>query len=902
MIDREAMSDPGDELPPSVMATVAADGVPAPDPRLRLERGATIGRYVVLERLGEGGMGIVYAAYDPELDRRVALKLIRAASDPARAETARVRLLREAQSLAKLAHPNVIAVHDAGTYEGQVFVAMEFVDGPDLAQWLREGSPAWTEIVSTFVAAGRGLAAAHDAGIVHRDFKPENVLVGKDGRVRVLDFGLAHPQEGATASTGGLEVSALRSATFDGADADDDDELALRSTGPASQLSTKLTQVGAIVGTPAYMSPEQHLGRRTDARTDQFSFCVALYEALYHVRPFTGSTPHELMFSVLKGNVTDPPRTSSVPAWVRRALLPGLAIDPDARYPSMDALLAAMSVEGRARYRRFGLAGLAVVTAAAGVWLAWPQAELDETCQGAARKLAGIWDDEVRTRIRDAFMATERPYAADAFDATANYLDTYTQQWVATHTEACEATAIRKEQSQEMLDRQMLCLERRLRETEELTRLLSDADDRVVQRAVAAAGQLTPVAPCADRQALARGEAPLTGNKAKRVAEIESMLAGAHHRLRLGRYDPARKMARAALTAAEEIEMPAQQAAALVMRGRTEEHLGRFEDAERTLYDAILRAEDAGADIERAKAWTTLVWVVGYRLERYDEIDRLQAHADHVLTRAGGDLSVRAELHNNLGTAAFVRGDLSRAIAQWDEALRLRRELNPRHPELANALTNLASAHARDGSFDTAESYLQQAQELAEALFGPNHPRTANLLHSRALLAYRRDNFPAAVTLLRRAVAIREASLEPLHMDKARAIHDLGEALLEVGDPTAALGQFQLAADLKRQSLDGDDNPSIANSLAGVGRAHLALGQTGSAVEALESAESMYARLQQQGANRAEAQLALAESLADDEPARARPHALAAAQFYRRDPAYAQTLARAEALLEKLGG
>ena len=900
------MSTPGDELPQSAMATVAADGAPPTDTaaaRPRLERGATIGRYVVLERLGEGGMGIVYAAYDPELDRRVALKLIRAAPDPARAETARVRLLREAQSLAKLAHPNVIAVHDAGTYEGQVFVAMEFVDGRDLAQWLRDGSHAWPEIVATFVAAGRGLAAAHAAGIVHRDFKPENVLVGQDGRVRVLDFGLAHSQERATVSvdgSDGIDTSQLRSAAFDTGEVDD--ELALRSTGPASQLSTKLTQVGAIVGTPAYMSPEQHLGRQTDARTDQFSFCVALYEALYRVRPFAGSTPHELMFSVLKGRVCDPPRASSVPAWIRRALLTGLAVDPDARHPGMDALLAALSVDNRARYRRLGLAGLTATVAAGALWVAWPQAEPDETCQGAARKLSGIWDDDVRTRIRDAFMATDRPYAADAFDATAKYLDTYTQQWVATHTEACESTAIRKEQSQEMLDRQMLCLDRRLRETEELTRLLSDADDKVVQRAVAAAGQLTPITPCADRQALARGEAPLTGDKAKRVAEIESMIAGAHHRLRFARYEPAQKMARAALTAAEEVEMPGLQAAALVMRGRTEEHLGQLEDAERTLYEAMWRAEDAGADLERAQAWTTLVWVVGYRQERYDEIDRLVGHAEHALTRAGDDLATRAELHNKVGAAAWAQGDWSRAITQWDETLRLRRELNPRHPELANALTNLAFAYARDGDFGAAESSLQQAQELAEALYGPNHPRTANLLHSRALLAFQRKTFPTAVTLLRRAVAIREASLEPLHIDKARAIHDLGEALLAAEDPRAALGQFQLAADLKRQSLGDTDNASIANSLAGIGRAHLALGENTAAVQALEAADAMYERLEQTGANRAEARLALAESLADDEPARARPHALAAAEFYDGDPAYAEPLARARALLAALGG
>jgi tetratricopeptide (TPR) repeat protein/tRNA A-37 threonylcarbamoyl transferase component Bud32 len=884
------------------MATIASEGA-APSPVRNLTRGDAIGRYVVLERLGAGGMGIVYAAYDPELDRRVAIKLIRAAADPARAETARVRLLREAQSLAKLSHPNVIAVHDAGTYEGQVFVAMEYVAGRDLAQWLRDERRGWPEIVGVFVAAGRGLAAAHGAGIVHRDFKPENVLVGDDGRVRVLDFGLAHGAVDERASLG-LDISArLSRSTFDGGTQEEDErELALRSTGPASQVSTKLTQAGALVGTPAYMAPEQHLGRPTDARTDQFSFCVALFEALYRVRPFPGSTPHELMFSVLKGNVVDPPRTSNVPAWVRRVLATGLAIDPDARWPDVDALLGALSVDGRAQRRRWGVVGVGVIAVAGALWAMLPRGEESGpgACSGAERKLAGIWDESVRGRIHDAFLATDRPYAADAFTTTARYLDAYTGAWVDAHTEACEATAIRKEQSQEMLDRQMLCLDRRLREVEELTTLFRDADDRLVQRAVAAAGQLTPLEPCSDREALALDVAPMTGERAAQAAEIDAMLAGASQRLHVGRYDPGLKMARAALGAARELDYPPGEASALVLRGRAEEHLGRFADAERTLHDALWRADEAAADIERARAWTILAWVVGYRQERYEEIDRLAAHARHALTRAGGDASVEAELHNNIGTAAFARGEWARAITQWDEALRLRRQVNPEHPELAATLTNLAFAHARDGNFEQAEASLQQAQELAEALYGANHPRTANLLHSRALLAYEQARYDDAIGLLRRTLLVRELILAPKHIDTARAVHDLGEALLRIDDARAALAQFQRAVELKQASLQAD-HATVANSLAGVGRAQAALGDTNAAAGALTEAEQMYARLQVHDANRAEAQLAHAQVLADTDPAQARRWAEAAIAWYEQSKTHPEPLARARQLLASLG-
>ncbi len=228
-----------------------------------LERGAAVGRYVILDRIGAGGMGVVYAAYDPELDRRVALKLLRTDRFAA---PGHLRLLREAKALARLTHPNVVAVHDAGTFGDQVFVAMELVEGETLRQWLEAGARSWREVLDRLLAAGRGLAAAHAAGLVHRDFKPENVLLGRDGRVRVVDFGLA---------------KAL---------ADAAEEPAAPDSG--GELASPLTEWGAVLGTPAYMAPEQIRGIAADARSDQFSFCVALYEALYGERPF-GKGPRE---------------------------------------------------------------------------------------------------------------------------------------------------------------------------------------------------------------------------------------------------------------------------------------------------------------------------------------------------------------------------------------------------------------------------------------------------------------------------------------------------------------------------------------------------------------------------------------------------------------------------------
>ena len=235
--------------------------------------------------------------------------------------------------MARLAHPNVIAVHDVGMFDGQVFLAMEFLGGGTLKSWLGAGPRPWREVLDVFVAAGRGLAAAHAAGLVHRDFKPENVLLDRDGRPRVVDFGLARE------ATAGVEDEA-GAATF---------AAAAKSSG--NHLET-LTRTGAIMGTPAYMAPEQIVGEATDERTDQFSFCVALYEALYGQRPFQGVSLLQLLHNVTEGDIEPVPENREVPAWIRRAVLRGLKADPAQRWPSMAPLIAALEDDPAARHRR----------------------------------------------------------------------------------------------------------------------------------------------------------------------------------------------------------------------------------------------------------------------------------------------------------------------------------------------------------------------------------------------------------------------------------------------------------------------------------------------------------------------------------------------------------------------
>ena len=346
-----------------------------------------IGRYRITRKIGEGGMGVVYAAFDPELQRDVAVKLIRADRFRGDIHGASARLRREAQITAQLAHPNVVTIYDVGESDGGVYIAMELVDGPSLSRWVKQDARTWREVVSMFFGAGRGLAAAHDAGLIHRDFKPSNVLVG-DRRARVVDFGLANdapvrsrplaptadllstaPSESgrgrlsdvlitSTAPTGTSGASASTTTTHEDIAGlvETGHDVETTSTGGAGgdlmtvtvdgdepvTVEGSITNTGHFVGTPAYMAPEQFLGREADARTDQFAFCVSLYEGLYGQRPFEGATASEIARNVVSGSILSAPGRARVPGWLRNILLRGLAVDPADRHESVKALLASV--------------------------------------------------------------------------------------------------------------------------------------------------------------------------------------------------------------------------------------------------------------------------------------------------------------------------------------------------------------------------------------------------------------------------------------------------------------------------------------------------------------------------------------------------------------------------------
>ncbi len=441
----------------------------------------TLGRYELVRALGAGGMGTVYAAKDPELDREVAVKRLHFGRDDADGK----RLLREAKSLARLSHPNVVQVHDVGTEGEQLFLAMELVPGSDLRQWLATGAHSWPEIVGKFVAAGMGLAAAHDVGLVHRDFKPENVLVRDDGVAKVADFGLVHV-------TGQTHRANRHQPTSD--ELDD----AVRS----------LTHAGTFLGTPSYMSPEQQLALPTDARSDQFSFCVSLYEGLYGRRPFEADTLRELIETTRRNEVTFPSRPA-IPEHVRRAIRRGLEVDPAQRHPDMNALLEQLQRPASPAWRRWLavalLVALALVTASS--YVAWRILGLPDDSElgvvgvamlpcARATNTDDVYDATHRERIARKLTKVAPDVGADAARVADAALVEHLRAWRDVYTSTCEATA--GDNARRVARR--LCLRDRLQQVRDVVSALERPDARLASHAADVVQALDPIADCDDRR------------------------------------------------------------------------------------------------------------------------------------------------------------------------------------------------------------------------------------------------------------------------------------------------------------------------------------------------------------------------------------------------------------------
>ncbi len=848
---RSAMQEPDARLATEDTLVGEGDRPVVGDPQL-VRAGTSIGRYLVLERLGAGGMGVVWSAYDPELDRKVAIKLLHADVGSSSGHT---RLLREAQALARLAHPNVVTVHDVGTHGEAVFVAMELVTGTTLSAWVRAAPRRWSEILEVLLAAGSGVAAAHDAGLVHRDIKPDNIMIGSDDRVRVMDFGLA--RDGGAPIAAGDELSISQSLT-----------------------RVDITMAGAIVGTPAYMPPEQWAGELPHARGDQFSFCVTCWEALYGELPFRGSTLAELGARIASGQAEPPPAGTAVPRWVARTLGKGLATRADDRFLSLRDLLGALQA-GRRRARRrtigFGLLAAAVVASAVVGERMITRHRAELACAATAEEIHALWPgdhDEVRAEIRARFSATALDYADDAFTRAAAGADVYAHELRDAIDQQCRVDA-----AQPSTGAASGCLDERRSALATLLEDFRDADSVTVQRATAATLGLPRISDCLDETFVARRGAPDDPELARAVAEVRVRLEVARTHERAGRYSAALREVEAASERAKAIAWAPLVAEVHSVLGNVALALGDYERSERELLDAFAEATAAGDDdlaVAAASAMVNLVGGIDGRhaegmvwahvtealLERLGDVEGLRganylaelgnlehsrgdpAAAErshrralelHAALLGEHDLAV-AKGHARLGADALAVGDTTRAIDEYERAVALFEAiLGSDHPDLADYLNGLGGTRRLMGDDREAERLFARAARLLERSVGAESVPFAQSLSNVALVRLERGDPAGALPELERALGILERALGRDHLD-------LSTVLMNLGLSYAQLGRLEQAEEVVaralaiRESVLGVDHPAVARSLVLAGELRLSQRRATEAVPLLERA------------------------------------------------------------------
>ena len=675
-----------------------------------------IERFTLLERVGIGGMSEVFAAYDERLDRKIAIKLLRPGH--LAATRASERLLREAQTLARLSHPNVVQVYDAGRFQDQVYVAMEFVRGQTLDRWVAEMDATRARdrrraVLRQLVAVGRGLQAAHEAGLTHRDIKPHNVIVGADGRARVLDFGLASPRRPAADSEAeAAPESRPRAVDTTGATVDTE----------TASTEEPITPPDALMGTPAYMAPELFLGQPASPSSDQFSFCVTAHEALCGARPYPDTS-----IEAVHDDLLDAPtlaagmRRNRLPRPVRQALLRGLRADPERRHADMGQLLDAL--EGRPRRRLLigAVAALLVIAVAlriAGVFAPSPA----PVCQGAERELADVWTPAQKERVRERLLATELPFAGDTWQRVERDVETFIDDWQSMHRDACLAHHEGR-QSDTLLDARMACLRDRRAALASALALLQRSTSGDLTRVAEILYQLPSPAYCGDLDALtAEVPPPEDPQIARAVDEIRAQLGEVGVLESAGEYRQARELA-------EQLAERARPLGYLPVLAEVRLRQGRI----------LIRSENGDL---RAQAMPVLEEAVQLGFQAGDHAVAVRAYARLLFIRstkgqlgAGGLALATAlvplaeSLDNGVRAHALLLGNLGvahMALARRDQARGYHERALAAAEGRAPPLAQLARQNLVLVTADPAER-ARLAGELVDELtrtHGPSHPRT----------------------------------------------------------------------------------------------------------------------------------------------------------------------------------
>ncbi len=764
-----------------------------------LPRGTHLGRYTVLEQIGAGGMGTVFAARDPRLDRRIAIKVLRTpADDP----SARAELLREAQALAMLSHPNIVPVYDVGIADGIVWLAMAELRGGSLTRWLERERP-WTEQVAMFVAVGRGLAAAHDAGLVHGDFKPLNVLLDGRGEPCVVDFGLARRTEFAPASDP-------------------------RASAEAVPRHDESTRDGLVRGTPAYMAPEQLCGQPLDARTDQFAFCVALFIALYGRHPFIDDDGSDrpvavkpLLARIEHGRIAARPAARGIPRSLDRALVRGLSALPGGRWPSMQRLVDRLERAIRPRRRPW----IPALVGAVGIatFVAWPEAPASAACD-AERELAGTWNPERAQAVASRLRSFDVPFADDTAARVAQGLETWATRWRARHAELCpldEPDALR-------------CLDEVRAGFATTVEVLERADASTLARATVAVQSLPPPEGCGAGGDVDVGRTPALAKLYRDLAEIDALEAS-------GRIEAAQAAAQAAAVEADALGEPVAASRAHRLLGTVLESGGHYARAELELDRARWIAVEIGRDDLAVSAMASLIKVVGHDLARLDDGRAIERHAEAALARFTPAPHLLAALRNSEGLLRLAAGEPDAAITRFADAVDLTAKSPDGAARLQAPLNNYANALAAAGRYAEARAALERASAIAEESLGRDHPSQVGYASNLGFIADRLGDGAQARAHLERAVTLGEATLGADHPGVYEAFNNLAVHLYSTGELDAAEAYFERALVGARKNL-GAEHPALGKVIANLALCASERGEPGRALERYDEALALEER------------------------------------------------------------
>jgi len=748
-----------------------------------LERGHTVGRYVIGELLGAGAMGRVYSAWEPELDRRVALKLL---VDPGAG--ARERIVREAQAMAKLDHPNVVGVHEVGTAAEGVYVAMELVEGTTLRAWAEPVRP-WREVVPVLVEVARGLAAVHSAGVVHRDIKPDNVVVGADGRTRLADFGLAR------AGTTPAPTTTVEPALAAG------------------------TPVSVVAGTPAYMAPEVLRGGAADRASDQFSFGVLAYEVLAGRRPFTGTTWATLLDAIEE---RAPAPIRGVPVWLDDAVRRCLARAPEERFASLAEvadLLAARAAKRRPTTWLIGAAAAATI-ASTMTWFAVRRAPAAASCEIGEAEIAAVWSGQVRDRL--------------ALGASASAsLDAWAKAWALERDAACQSAMVAPPAVTAVRDR---CLETRRAELAALVDRLGKSA-AYGERVVDALAALPSPSECRVSTPGAADPLPLDPAAAASARAVHDGLPAVRAAIALGDARPVLAVANELVQRATASGHAPTLAEALIVDAEAKRATSQLAEAVTSARDAVAAAERGHDDLAAAHAWIVRVAVAGDRRE-VALADEAGAIAAAAVERAGSPPRLVAIVLRQRGLVAYNRGQLAEAKALLTEAREKFVALSGKDSlDVATTESALGSVARAAGDLDAAETWHRSAYAIDRSLRPPQHPDLARDLHNIAGVLRLRGKLDEAAREYRAALAIEQATRGPNSVEAALTHNSLGLVAIAMADWNLARAELATARVLLEAAGHGDR--AFAHHNLGIVEA--AVGDQRQALEHFSRAREAYA-------------------------------------------------------------